>query len=53
VPRYLVTFTETFEIEADDAREAEAAAEERSYFDSQIGSPNETVLVEILEGVTP
>ena len=48
--RYLVTFTETYEVEADDSREAESVADELR----DIAFPTSTdVSVEIIEGVTP
>jgi hypothetical protein len=46
--RYLVTFTETYEVEADDKREAKAVAQERrelANFDT------DDISVEIIEGI--
>ena len=46
--RYLVTETRTFEIEAEDAREAKAVAEEMDGFSS---TDTYDVSVEIIEGI--
>jgi hypothetical protein len=48
VPRFLVTFTGTYEVTADDSREAQAVAEELAFLNSP---DTEEVSVEIIEGI--
>jgi hypothetical protein len=47
--RYLVTYTTTYTVEAEDAREAEAVAEEMWLLG--YGAASEDVAVEIIEGI--